>query len=81
MEKKSSSLRKRDPAFVSCAPSPAEVRAISVKGYGAYHGIEVSCPFCGAYHNHSGGQASGTIVYGSRIAPCQKGTYTILPSE
>jgi len=81
--KKVSSLRKRDPAFVSCATSPADARATSVItcvcGDKKYHAIEVSCPFCGAYHKHGGGEVSSPVLYGSRLAHCHKGSYTILP--
>jgi len=80
-KKKISALAKRDPAWVSCAPSPAEVHAIFVKPtFGnKYHHIQVSCPFCGRYHNHGGGEIDKPIYYGSRLSHCCKGTYTILP--
>lgn len=78
-----SALRKRDPTWVSCASSPADVRALCVKscpgGNRQYHAIEISCPFCGAYHKHGGGELSGAVLYGSRLAHCHKGTYNILP--
>jgi len=80
---KSSSLRKRDPAFVSCASSPADARVVSVTsctcGLKKYHSIEISCPFCGAYHKHGGGEVDKPIYYGSRLAHCHKGTYKIIP--
>ena len=77
--RKISCLRKRDPAWVSCAPSPAEVRPSCVKTGEKYHIIEVSCPFCGRYHTHGGGEIDKPIYYGSRMAHCHNGSYTILP--
>jgi len=70
-----------DPAFVSCAVSPATARAVCVKQdpSSKYHSIRVACPFCGRYHRHGGGEVEKPIYYGSRVAHCHKGEYTILP--
>ena len=82
-KQKTSCLRPRDPAWVSCAPSPAEVRPSCVDSCAAgnrqYHSIVVGCPFCGKYHKHGGGEIDKPIYYGSRMAHCHKGSYTILP--
>jgi hypothetical protein len=48
-------------------------------GLKKYHSIEISCPFCGAYHKHGGGEVDKPIYYGSRLAHCHKGTYKIIP--
>ena len=79
-DQKISALRRRDPAWVSCAPSPAEVRAIFVKPTvdDRYHHIEVSCPFCGRYHSHNGGLIDKPMI-SKHKAFCGKGEYTILP--
>ena len=74
-------IREYDPTFVSCAPSPADAKAVLVRldPSGKYHTIKVSCPFCGKYHLHSGGEANKPVVYGFHKSHCQKGSYTILP--
>ena len=79
-DEKISVSRRRDPCWVSCASSPAEVRAIFVKptADNQYYHVEVSCPFCGRYHSHNGGVMSRPMKSNFK-AFCGKGEYTILP--
>lgn len=80
-DKKKMPVREYDPTFVSCATSPATARAVCIKRDPShkYHSIKVSCPFCGHFHRHGGGEVEKPIYYGSRVAHCHKGTYTIIP--